>query len=176
MLVINLFGAPGAGKSTEAARWYVALKDEGYNAELVRETAKTACWEGTLAAGNKTPFYYVAQQAHAQEILRGKVDVIVTDAPLLQHAVYADYTISGQDQVFVDIFNGFININFFIPRGKPYNPKGRTQSSEQSMRLQDQILDLLNNYGVSFYTHKSGGIDPSHIDFVKKFLEHLQQR
>lgn len=46
MKVINFFGAPGAGKSTEAARTYVALKDRGVNVELVREVAKDLAWCG----------------------------------------------------------------------------------------------------------------------------------
>ena len=40
MLVINLFGAPGAGKSTGAAYIFSLLKMYGINAELITEYAK----------------------------------------------------------------------------------------------------------------------------------------
>lgn len=39
-LVINLFGAPGAGKSTGAAIVFAELKKRGVNAELVTEFTK----------------------------------------------------------------------------------------------------------------------------------------
>ena len=39
-LIINLFGAPGVGKSTGAAYIFSKLKMAGMNAELVTEFAK----------------------------------------------------------------------------------------------------------------------------------------
>ena len=46
MLLINLFGGPGAGKSTGAAYIFSQLKMAGVNAELVTEFAKDKVWEG----------------------------------------------------------------------------------------------------------------------------------
>ena len=43
-LVVNLFGAPSAGKSTGAAYIFSKLKMAGYNAELVTEFSKDMCW------------------------------------------------------------------------------------------------------------------------------------
>ena len=40
MILANLFGAPGAGKSTGAAYVFSKLKMAGINAELVTEFAK----------------------------------------------------------------------------------------------------------------------------------------
>lgn len=45
MLVVNLFGTPGAGKSTGAAYIFSELKMRGINAELVIEFAKDKVWE-----------------------------------------------------------------------------------------------------------------------------------
>ena len=45
MIVVNLFGAPGAGKSTGAAYIFAKLKMAGINAELVTEFAKDKVWE-----------------------------------------------------------------------------------------------------------------------------------
>ena len=46
MLVVNLFGAPGAGKSTDSAIYiFSQLKINGINAELVTEFAKNIIWE-----------------------------------------------------------------------------------------------------------------------------------
>lgn len=45
MLVINLFGVPGAGKSTGAAYIFARLKMLGINTELVTEFAKDKVWD-----------------------------------------------------------------------------------------------------------------------------------
>lgn len=45
MLVVNLFGAPGSGKSTGAAYIFSQLKIAGVNAELVTEFVKDKVWE-----------------------------------------------------------------------------------------------------------------------------------
>lgn len=50
MIVINLFGEPGAGKSTGAAYVFAMLKMNGVNAELVTEYAKDITWEETKEA------------------------------------------------------------------------------------------------------------------------------
>lgn len=44
-LVVNLFGVPGAGKSTGAAYIFSQLKMAGINAELITEFAKDKVWE-----------------------------------------------------------------------------------------------------------------------------------
>ena len=49
MLVVNLFGAPGAGKSTGAAYIFSKLKMSGINVELVTEFAKDKVWEESKA-------------------------------------------------------------------------------------------------------------------------------
>lgn len=48
MLIVNLFGAPGAGKSTLAAYVFAKLKMAGVNAELVTEFAKDKTWENNI--------------------------------------------------------------------------------------------------------------------------------
>lgn len=52
MIVVNLFGAPGVGKSTGAARIFSNLKMAGINAELITEFAKDKVWEENKAVFN----------------------------------------------------------------------------------------------------------------------------
>ena len=49
-LVINLFGAPCAGKSSGAAYIFSQLKMMGVNCELVTEVAKDFTWEKNTEA------------------------------------------------------------------------------------------------------------------------------
>ena len=49
MVVVNMFGVPGAGKSTGAAFVFAKLKMMGINAELISEFAKDKVWEESKA-------------------------------------------------------------------------------------------------------------------------------
>ena len=42
--VINIFGAPNAGKSTVASGLFYLMKINGYNVELINESAKEMVW------------------------------------------------------------------------------------------------------------------------------------
>ena len=61
MIVVNLFGALGAGKSTGAARIFSNLKMAGINAELVTEFAKDKVWEENKAVFNDQLYIFGKQ-------------------------------------------------------------------------------------------------------------------
>ena len=95
-IVVNLFGAPGAGKSTGAAYIFSELKQKGVNAELVTEFAKDKTWEGnTLALSCQE--YVFGKQSYRLARCRDDVDVIVTDSPLPLAIVYNTNPALGKD-------------------------------------------------------------------------------
>ena len=123
-IVVNMFAGPGAGKTTCA--WQVAseLKKRGYITEYVPEYAKELVWDknfdlldGTLDHQKQL----LEVQAHRLERLKGQVDFIVTDSPLMLNAIYLTgspeemkrYT----DQVYRR-FAAYDNFSVFIQRGK----------------------------------------------------------
>ena len=79
--VINLFGAPGSGKSTGAAYIFSQLKMMNINCELVTEYAKDLTWEKReLSLGCQE--YIFGKQSFRMKRCRDKVDVIITDSPI----------------------------------------------------------------------------------------------
>ena len=94
MLLINLFGGPGAGKSTGAAYIFSKLKMAGVNAELVTEFAKDKVWEGNKEVF-KNQAYIFGKQYFKISRCADKVDVIITDSPLLLSIVYNDNPVLG---------------------------------------------------------------------------------
>ena len=172
MIVVNLFAPPGAGKSTGAAYIFSQLKMQGVNAELVTEFAKDKVWEENEEVF-KNQAYLFGKQSFKMSRCRDKVDVIITDSPLLLSALYNDDKVLGEtfNQVVNNVFHSYNNMNFFVKRTKPYNPIGRRQSEEESDALKQPIIDLLNKYNVS-YTEATGDVY-GYEKIVIKVLESL---
>ncbi len=144
--VINLFAPPGTGKSTTAAGIFHEMKLMGMNVELVTEFAKDMVWAGRKKE-MANQCYITAKQFHKMYRLVGEVDWIVTDSPLLLGLIYRndDYFVN-YDDFLIEQFNAFENFNVMLNRVKPFNPKGRLQSEEESDAMKQDFINLLENY------------------------------
>ena len=90
-LIVNIYGGPGAGKSTTALQLVAELKKLGYHADYVSEVAKELVYakdlehlDGTLINQSKI----LSEQKRRLDIMLDNVDVVVTDSPLLLNTVY----------------------------------------------------------------------------------------
>ena len=155
-LVVNLTGAPGAGKSTGAAIIFAELKKSGVNAELVTEFAKDKTWEHNIMALGCQEYIF-GKQSYRLRRCRDDVDVIVTDSPLPLGLIYNNNPALDHHftEVVMNVFNTYENLNFFINRVKPYNPKGRNQTAEESDKLSVRIKGLYDNLDIP-YTEING--------------------
>lgn len=174
MIVVNMCGAPGAGKSTGAAYVFSKLKMAGVNVELVTEFAKDKVWEESHAVF-ENQLYMLAKQYFRMTRCENKVDVIVTDSPLLLSLIYntnKERLGIEFEQLTVRLFNYYDNMNYFIKRNKPYNPIGRFQTEEESNELSKKIKKLFTNIGYSM-KEIAGDITGYEI-IVKEVLEKIK--
>lgn len=175
MLVVNLFGTPGAGKSTGAAYIFSQLKMCGYNVELVTEFAKDKVWENNEEVF-KNQAYIFGKQSFKLSRCKDKVDIVVTDSPLLLSALYNSDPVLGEkfNEVIADVFNSYNNINFLVERSKPYNPIGRNQTEEESDALKRPLIQLLTKRANGKYYTMQG--DQLSYDWaVDKILEVINE-
>lgn len=151
--VINIYGGPGAGKSTTAAGVFSLLKLHGLNGELVTEYAKDLTWEQSLKK-LENQYYVFGKQFHRMWRVKDAVDIIVTDSPLVLSKVYGEFLNKGWPSCFyetvMDAFNSFNNLNFMLKRMKHYNPAGRNQTEHEAKKLDNIIKNLLVDQGVKF--------------------------
>lgn len=79
-------------------------------------------------------------------MLLGKVDVVVTDSPLLLGIVYSKRLPRIINRVFrgmvKGIFETFDNLNIFVNRVAPYDPSGRIHTEAEADALKQEIYDL----------------------------------
>lgn len=149
MKVINLFGGPGSGKSTTCAGVFNKLKLAGINCEMSLEYAKDKVWEKSFHTLDNQ-IYIFGKQLHRLWRLKDQVDVVITDSPLLFSIIYDKTDNKKFKDLVLDQFNQFENINYFIKRGDTYNPKGRMQTLEESMDLDNRIETLLENNAIPY--------------------------
>lgn len=150
-LVVNLFGVPGAGKSTGAAYIFSQLKMNGVNCELVTEFAKDKVWENTEEVF-KNQAYIFGKQSFKISRCYEKVDVVITDSPLPLSIFYNhDPRLTENfNSAVMDFFNSYRNLNYLLLRTKPYNPIGRMQTEEESDSLKQPMIDLLHSRHIHY--------------------------
>lgn len=141
--LINLFGAPSAGKSTTRAGVFHRLKLLGYNCEEVVEVAKDMVWEERHFALSCQAYVFGKQLRNLERVM-GKADIIITDSPILLSLLYmpAGYPHSFK-QFVLDMFRKYDAQNYYIHRVKAYNPVGRSQTEDESNALGDRLSSLL---------------------------------
>lgn len=152
---INIFGGPGSGKSTNAARTFTAFKTKYMNVELVTEVAKDFVWEERTKTMEIQPYITMKQYRNLYR-LKDKVDFVITDAPLLLGAVYArEYAPdlpSSYELLIADLHEKMLSpsINIMLTREHPYDSNGRYQTESEAMKIDDDIRRLLDEYNIEY--------------------------
>ena len=169
--VINLFAGPGAGKSTLAAGVFAELKWRGIDCELAREYAKEKVWENSLDVLDDQ-VYILGKQHHAIFRLYDKVDVVITDSPILLSIVYGQGNWGLHFEPLVhNLFRRYRNLNYFLTRNKPYQGAGRIQSYIQAMTLDEKIRETLAEY-----PHQEIQGDESSLDIIAgDVIKHIRR-
>ncbi|MCL1799107.1 MAG: ATP-binding protein [Eggerthellaceae bacterium] len=176
-LVVNLYGGPGAGKTT-LAHWLVAeLSKMGVLTEYVPEVAKALVWQGgrCLLDGSRENQRFVTEaQIGLIDNLVGQVEVVVTDSPPALGLVYADKTdIYGYDDLKHLVFSQRGRqdcFDVFVNRSSCYDERGRKHSAEESLDLDRKIRQLLGSMSsvdVFEYSRTDADIEGNFYDLLQ---------
>ena len=150
MLVVNLWGAPSAGKSTVAAGLFETMKLNKRKVELVQEYAKELLLEkrwADLADQNKV----FAEQNRRQRILSDTMDFAITDSPLPLSIIYQPHNYYRSFPALVmEHFDGYDNLNYFLHRVTDYEKIGRRETEQQSLEKEIEIKTLMEKNNIHF--------------------------
>lgn len=158
MLVINLFGGPGTGKSTTAAGLFYEMKTRGYKVELVTEFAKDLVYQESYFR-LKDQLMILARQNHKLWVLKDKVDYAIVDSPLLLSQHYFQYNGDYDEKLFkdfvLDTYNRYNNFNIFLKRNideHPYQEYGRSQTLDEAIEIDESIKKILQDTNSEYKT------------------------
>jgi hypothetical protein len=175
MIVINLFAGPGSGKSTTCAGIFSKLKLAGVNCEMALEYAKDKVWENSLDVLDDQ-IYVFGKQLHRLNRLKDKVDVIITDSPILLSIIYNKEDNPHFENLVVDQFHKFNNFNYYVVRDESYNPKGRVQTQEEASVKDTEIKSLLGKHNIEYTTvYKHNSVDTIVNDIMKVLNNDFQE-
>lgn len=166
-LHINIYGAPGSGKSTMRSRLFYELKKRQLKVEEVVEYAKELTYdENFIQLSNQV--LMLGKQFHPHFVLDKKVDYVITDSPFVMGITYMNDKLSYYPEakdLALSMNEHFKSLNFFIDRNHKYQEFGRNQTEEESDEKAHEIIDFLNNNNIDFYRVQSGE------DFIELALE-----
>ncbi len=157
MIVINLFGAPGAGKSTAAHGIVSELKMLGAEVEMATEYAKILKFTDRHYDASRQ-IHVFAKQEYMLDVFRSSnIEFVVTDSPLLNSIIYKpEHYYKSFDAFVFDVFNSFSNINFLLKRQHPYSTVGRWQSEAEAEPIHERIETILKSNLIAYKTFSNG--------------------
>ncbi len=158
-LVVNLFAGPGAGKTTCA--WAIAskLKMLHINTEYVSEYAKELVWDGKLEE-LKDQMKVSTMQHNRIKRLYDKVDVIVTDSPVLLGLYYGEGKLSEVQRAVISNWHKETeSFNLFIQRGNYYEQAGRLEDKQAAEGVDAELRRILYNENVYYGEYNQNRLD-----------------
>jgi len=173
-LLINFVGAPSCGKSTISALTFVKLKTSHKSSELVQEYAKQLVWaENYEDLSNQ---WYVSKKQY--EMLRavyGKVNYLITDSPLILGMHYNRYhkdnvcDVKKTEKMILSKMTEFNNVYIFLKRNRtiPYEKTGRIHDEQQSMEIEKNLKNLLDELNLQYLEITS---DINNIDCILEYI------
>ena len=176
MIVINFWGGPNSGKSTQAAGLFHRMKADNYSVEVVNEYAKMCVWEDQLDK-LKDQLYITAKQNRRVIRLENKVDFCITDSPLMLGAVYRTaynqtYYSDLIDKICYECYSKHKNINFFMKRTSDnYTESQRSLDYENALKIDERMYEIMKDYKIPFYhiEPNENTVDRAY-DYVKERL------
>jgi hypothetical protein len=164
MLVVNLLGEPGVGKSVTAAGLFFELSINNFKAEVIPEVAKGYAWETPKDAHGKSlmhpifgqQIFLLGEQNRMLERVKGQREIAIMECPLLMGAIYKpeNYFTHFTDLV-LEQFHDYKNINIVLERSHNFDPQGRVHDELQSKEVRSKMFDFLNEHKIPYVTMRT---------------------
>jgi len=154
-----------------ATELFSKLKRKGYNCEYVDEYAKHIVYENNSCRLNNQLLVF-SNQYFSMDVIRDKVNVIVTDSPLFLSIFYnrengAPQHLKVPDRLLKELVmychSTFDNLNYFLTRNHEYKKEGRYQTESEAKVQEGKLVGLIEEMGLDCKFMKSTDDCAEHI-------------
>lgn len=161
MLLVNLTGGPGSGKSTTAAGIFWECKLAGHRAELVGEEARELIYDGSIKMLENQILILGQQWQRIKRLSDSGANVAICDSPLSLSILYSKgkpyhneltAIVRTLEQQHTNTFN------ILVKRVKTYDTFGRYQDEEQAKLLDLEAERLIYPLHLAVDGDRSGAI------------------
>ena len=142
--------------STTSAKLFARMKEKGYKVEYITEVAKDLVYSKDFFTLNDQLMVF-SRQHHLLWKLRDQVDYVIVDSPLPLSCIYFPENSIYNRQDFTELvrstYKYYNNINIVLKRDDekhPYQSYGRTQTLEESIRIDQEVEWLLHDWDEDF--------------------------
>lgn len=151
MKVINLFAAPGTGKTTTGKILSGLLSIADYKVEYVPEFAKFATLSKNQAALTDQIYMFAKQENRLHVLKSAALDFVVMDGPLPIALLFQppDYY-KAYEPLVMEVFNSYENQNFYLRRNPEfaYKTGGRNETEDEAHVLDERLLGFMRKHDI----------------------------
>lgn len=158
MLVVNIMGEPGVGKSVTSAGLFYELSISGYRAEIITEVGKGYAWETPKDPKSgkslvhpifSQQIFLLGEQNRVLERVIGKRDIAIMECPLIMMAIYAPSKyFKSFESLVLEQFNHYNNFNILLERNHRFDKDGRVHDEEESKELKSKLVRFLEAHHI----------------------------
>lgn len=165
MKVINLWGAPSAGKTTTLLGLGYLMKINKHKVEPAHEYAKDLVFEkNALTLMNQVAV--LGEQFRRLERLSHAAgpEWAITDCPIPLMSIYRpDDYFESFDKLVMELYDKNENYNFYLQNTGGFETMGRTHDEQQSQEKGDKMLSFLTTNGLPFEVIDTNPMSPIEI-------------
>lgn len=123
----------------------------GINCEYVSEFVKDKVYENNERVFNVQEYIF-GQQSYRMACVQSKVDVIITDSPLIISAVYNCSDVLGYnfDMTVLSVYNKYDNLNYLLKREHPYEQSGRVHNETAAKEIRGVLIKKLSDFNIDY--------------------------
>jgi predicted ATPase len=156
MIIVNLFGGPGSGKTTLAYYLAYRFKQAGFRAELVGEAAREIIYDRNPPSGGVAAqlldnqlLITGLQAERIKRLARHDVEVAIADSPLRMGLLYVrEHDMRWALQAAISAFDKEFQHqrNVFVQRTRGhYDQESRAQSEAEAVEFDEKIKALIGH-------------------------------
>ena len=171
MLVINILGGPGTGKSTLLSGLFYELKIQGIICDVIPEVAKKLTYEKRYDILKNRQMYIFSEQLNELRTLDdNKIDLVITDGSLINSIVYSKEDNPHFNDLVLYEFNKYENLTYYLKRETNYQTSGRRQDINGALKVDEQTLNTFEKFNIDY---KEVGLKNSKDIILKDILKNF---